>query len=126
MSTATVLEALADALDAASAVLRERLAVLNLASPSPSPAASSLTAVERARAIHPQLGPRQAQVLQCLDDAGASGATAGTISRTIDYDQPNVHITLQALVKMGFVEKDESARPHRYRLAPRLEQRGKE
>src|SRR5205823_5008630 len=121
--TIVLLEALADAFDAASVVLRERLAILNRASSSQSSAASSLSAVERAQAIHPQLGPRQAQVLQQVEDAGASGATAGAISRAIGYDEPNVHLTLQGLANRGFVEKDESARPHRYRLAPRLGRR---
>ena len=74
----------------------------------------------------PQMGPRQVQVLQEVCDVGDAGASAGGISRLIGYDEPNVHLTLQALVRLGFVEKDESTRPHRYRLAPHLSGGGEE
>src|SRR5262249_29640221 len=120
MAAAAFLEALADALDAASATLRQRLAVLNLESYGQAPDAVAVSAVERARAMHPQLGRRQAEVLELLERAGHNGTTTGAISRAIGYDQPNVYLTLQALINASFVEKDESAIPHRYRLTSRL------
>jgi len=42
------------------------------------------------------------------------------ISRRIGQDQANVYLTLRALVRLGFVEKDETTDPHTYRLAALL------
>ena len=101
MSELTVLEAIADALDSASSTLRQRIALTKPAAPSE--AGTARGPVERARAIHPQLGERQAQVLEVLAQAGEDGTSTGFIARKIDYDQPNVYITLRALVGIGFV-----------------------
>jgi hypothetical protein len=113
MSGAAVLEALAEALDAASLALKRRSALL-----AEEPERSKLQggAVARARVIHPLLGPRQAEVVEQLERAGRGGTNTGVISRAIDYEQPNVYLTLRGLITLGFVEKDESATPHRYRL----------
>lgn len=118
MSTPDViLVAIADALDAASTTLRQRAALLRLGSPVPDTGHTQpQDAVARARAIHPALGPRQIEVIQFLEEAGCSGASTGAIALAIDYDQPNVHLTLQALTTYGIVEKDTSTRPHTYRL----------
>lgn len=114
MSDIAVLEAIADALDAASATLRQRVALLKPVGPSE--ARGPAGAVARARALHPQLGERQAQILEILAAAGAEGTGTGPISHQIDYDQPNVYLTLQSLVRLRFVEKDDTSDPHRYRL----------
>lgn len=115
MEETVVLEALAEALDAASATLRQRVALLI---PPPSQRGTEyLDPVARARALHEQLGHRQAQVLQVLADAGEPGTNTGAISRAIGYDQPNVYITLRVLIGLGFVEKDETTNPHTYRLS---------
>jgi hypothetical protein len=126
MSIALLLGALADAFDAASAVLRERLAVLTRETAAPLLPGASLSAVERARAIHPQLGTRQEQVLEHLESIGADGASTGAISRAIGYEEPNTYNALKWLVRLGFVEKDESTRPYRYRLTARLRRNGEE
>ena len=62
-------------------------------------------------------------MFEYLDDVGAGGTTGGAISRAIDYEQPNTYLALKWLVKLGFVEKDESTRPHTYRLTSRLRPR---
>jgi hypothetical protein len=116
MSTALLLGALADALDAASATLRQRLALLE---PDESEQ-TSLGAVAQARRIHPHLGRRQIEILEMLETAGSTGTNTGVISRGINYDQPNVYLTLSGLINLGFVEKDETTRPHTYRLAALL------
>jgi DNA-binding MarR family transcriptional regulator len=75
-----------------------------------------------ARRLHGSLGPRQAEVLALLQEAGPVGTNTGVLSRRMGYTQPNVHLTLKELVRRGLVEKDASARPHNYRLSPRLGQ----
>jgi DNA-binding MarR family transcriptional regulator len=77
-------------------------------------------AVMRAKEIHPALGPRQAEILEELEIAGADGTTTGVIFRKIGYPQPDVYLTLRGLVTRGLAEKDESASPQRYRLASAL------
>jgi DNA-binding transcriptional ArsR family regulator len=78
------------------------------------------SAVERARLMHPTLGKRQAQIIEELTAAEPEGTDTGQISRSLQYDQPNVYLTLAALRRHGLVEKDESQHPHRYRLAEGL------
>jgi hypothetical protein len=121
-----IVDALADAFEAAAQKLRERSALLQQAHAGGSPAASASetnpgrSAVERARALHPQLGPRQAEVIHELAKAGAKGTGTGPIVKAIDYDQPDVYLTLKGLQALGFAEKDTSSKPHTYRLGQRL------
>jgi len=122
MEPVYVLEAVADAFEAAGRTLRERVALMRAEGAGESAVAGPRDVVARARALHPSLGPRQAQVVREVEEAGSEGAAAGMISRTLDYDQPNVYLTLQGLCNSGLVEKDESVRPHRYRLGPKLRQ----
>lgn len=84
------------------------------------PEAAGLTGglLERARAVHPMLGQRQAQVLLELAKAGPAGASCGRIANAISYDEPNCHITLNSLVGKSLVDKDTSTHPHTYRLTP--------
>ncbi len=107
--------ALAEAHEAAAEVLR-RHAALASANAEPAPA----DAVTRARAVHPQLGPRQAEAIRQLEEAGPSGTNTGAISRAMAYEQSNVYLTLRGLITLGFVERDESASPHRYFLTDLL------
>jgi DNA-binding MarR family transcriptional regulator len=120
MSTILLLEALAEAFEAAGSTLRQKIAVLKLEDGTVAATTPTIGVVARVRAYHSQLGPRQAEVLQVLEDAGWDGTTAGAIAEIINYDQPNVYLTLQGLIGGGYVEKDDSVRPHRYRLAPNL------
>jgi hypothetical protein len=112
------LEAIAEALEAAASVLRDRSARLKQRSPAESNRAPN--PAERAKALHPQLGPRQEEIITELTKAGGRGTGTGAIVRAIGYDQPDVYLTLRSLQKLGFAEKDTSAKPHIYRLGPRL------
>lgn len=116
MSESALLYALAEAFDAASGVLRLRAALVE-----PRDRVSTMGSVDRARAVHPQLGPRQAEVIELLEQHGPNGTNTGVLSRSMNYDQPNVYLTLRSLVGLGFVEKDESVIPHNYRLAGPLQ-----
>jgi DNA-binding MarR family transcriptional regulator len=118
MSEAALLNVMADALDAASRVLRQRLALIETTPGNNGKVPES--AVARARAMHERLGGRQAEILEVLEEAGGAGTNTGVISRRIGQDQANVYLTLQALVRLGFVEKDDTTDPHTYRLAALL------
>ncbi len=117
MSEVSVLDALAEAAEAAAAVLRRRAALLRPGEPGGEPPSG---VADRARLVHPMLGPRQAEVLAELETAGRAGTTTGAIARALDNDQANTHITLGALVKHGLADKDASVYPHVYRLSPLL------
>ncbi|UQS27564.1 hypothetical protein L1857_34595 [Amycolatopsis thermalba] len=108
---AAVLNAWSDALSAASAVLRQHALAL-----SPAVEARALSAVDRARIMNPQLGPRQAEIITLLDELYPKGADTGYLHRKMNYDQPNVYLTLKGLIQQGIVEKDATTRPHLYRL----------
>jgi len=112
-----MLEAMADALEAAAAVLRRRVAA---GRPPASGTSHAETLTERARQIHRTLGERQEQMLPLLAAAGVHGVTAGDIARALEYDPANATITLNAMVKAGLLRKDDSAVPYRFRLAPEL------
>jgi hypothetical protein len=118
-----MLEAMADALEAAAAVLRRRAVAWH---PDASEAyhagatAQQGTLADRARRIHRTLGERQEQMLPLLAGAGVQGATSGDIARALEYDHANATITLNAMVKAGLLLKDESAVPYRFRLVPEL------
>lgn len=112
-----MLEALADALEAAAAVLRRRAAAGHLDA---SQAQHTATLAERARRIHRRLGERQEQMLPLLAAAGERGTTSGDIARALDYDHANATITLNMMVKFGLLLKDESRIPFRFRLVPEL------
>jgi hypothetical protein len=122
MSEACILEALAEAHEAAAAVLRRRADRLkaNVVRGNATPG----TAVDRAKLQHPMLGYRQEQVLAELEANEPDGTTTGNISRALAYDQANVHITLQGLMERGFVERDTSRYPHNYRLGASLRDAG--
>lgn len=110
------LEVMADALEAAAAVLRRHAVGHSSATRTPPPG----TLTERARRIHQKLGERQEQMLPLIAAAGEHGATAGDIARTLEYDPANATITLNAMVKAGLLRKDESSVPYRFRLVPQL------
>lgn len=114
MSEAAMLHALADAFDAASTALRQRAA---LSDRDPGPGTTTVAAVDRARALHPQLGPRQATVIDLLERHGREGTSTAVLSKFMDHGHPKVYLTLRNLVLLGLVEKDESVSPHNYRLA---------
>ena len=118
MTTTLTIEDVIDALDAASAALRRRSAAPGDAGLGH--AARYDDVVAHALAIHPQLGTRQMQVLRLLQEAEPSGTTTGDISRAIRYDQPNVYVTLRALIGHGFAQRDNTTVPHTYRLGRQL------
>jgi hypothetical protein len=112
-----ILDAMAEALEAAAAVLRRHAAPRHPGAPE---AQHAETLAERARQIHRMLGERQEQMLPLLAAAGERGSTSGNIARALDYDQANATITLNAMVKAGLLLKDESAVPYRFMLVPEL------
>jgi hypothetical protein len=116
--TTAILTALADAHEAAARTLRRHAALLDngQANELTSAEAAAGSALERARAMHPQLGSRQEEIVVLLDEAGEHGLDTGVMSRAMEYDQPNVYLTLQSLMRHGFVERDASVSPHIYRL----------
>ncbi|MCY9555596.1 hypothetical protein M5W98_28705, partial [Paenibacillus apiarius] len=108
-------------LEAAASLVR-RLAEDDAATPPPI-ADEELSAsdwVTYARELHPALGDRQAQVLSEVAKAHPQGTGTGPIWRAIDYEQTNTYLALGALSRQGLVQKDESAKPHRYYLGPAL------
>jgi hypothetical protein len=105
-------DAMAEALEAAAAVFRRHSALAD----ADSSTVGAGNVVSRARAVHPLLGPRQAEILGLLEEAGRKGTNTGVLSRAMEYDQPNVYLTLRGLIGLGFVEKDETTSPHTYRL----------
>jgi hypothetical protein len=112
-----MLEAMAEALEEAAAVLRRRASALHPGVPDARPTG---TLAERARRMHRTLGLRQEQMLPLLAEAGELGATSGDIARKLGYDHANASITLRAMVKAGLLLRDESAVPYRFRLVPEL------
>jgi IclR helix-turn-helix domain len=119
VSEAAILDAMADALEAASRVLRQRLALVETGPGTRGRAREGVVA--RARAMHERLGRRQAEILEVLEEAGSAGTNTGVISRKIGQDQANVYLTLRSLVRLGFVEKDGTTDPHTYRLGTLLD-----
>lgn len=134
-----MLNALADALVAAADVLRKRAAAIaepprkqakggvprhiqirRAAALRESQSEQLLAVLETVRREHPSVGERQVELMSLLTEAGDEGATTGDLSRRMEYDQANVYLTARQLARRGFVEKDNTARPHRYRLAERF------
>lgn len=79
-----------------------------------------MSALARARKLHPTLGVRQAEALKLIADAHPAGVGTGHLTKEMHYDQPNVYLTLQALVRQGLVRKDDESRPHAYFLSSQL------
>lgn len=134
-SDRTILLALVDGLEAAAESLRRSLANLPESQGRPhvgagaqptaqaaiGSAGGSPDPVKRARELHPSLGPRQAELIGLLAEAHPDWSTTGTLyPRMVGYGQANVYLTLKNMIPLGFVEKDASSTPHRYRLGPRL------
>jgi hypothetical protein len=116
-----LLNTVADALDAASAVFRRAALAAGQAMPSQAPVVvTPELAVARARAAHPELGPTQATVVEHLAEYYPGWTDMGVLARRMGREQPNVHLILKALIFKGVVEKDAEASPHQYRLSPTL------
>jgi len=109
-----LLNALADAHAAAAATLRQHASAIG----TPASDSQPLTAVQRARIMNPQLGPRQAEIIELLEEKYPEGTDTGYLWRTTGQDQPNVYLTVNGLRAQGIVEKDATTRPHTYRLRP--------
>ncbi len=117
MSEEPILNALAEAAEAAAAVLRRHAAQARPLWPAEGPAG---TVLDRARQIHPALSPRQADILSELVAAGSEGRTPGAIARALNHDQANMDIMLGGLANQGLVNRDASVDPHNYRLSAAL------
>ena len=110
-----ILTALAEGCEAFAAVLRRYIT-------QPQGTHEALSAVELARKMHPMLGPRQAQAIGELEKAEPVGLSTGRLRVIMKYgkENANTHLTLQALVNLAFAERDDSTRPHTYRLGRKL------
>lgn len=75
-----------------------------------------------ARRLHESIGPRQLEVLRHIADAHPEGVTTGDLVRLMHYDQANIYLTLKSLWDRNylFVRRDETVKPHRYYLSPKL------
>jgi hypothetical protein len=116
----SILNALADALDAASATLR-RHAVGLARDQDDAPARTNTPddVVSRARRARPSLGQLQAPVLWHLADAHPEWLDSTVLWHRVGtdkVDRPNLYNTCQKLMELTWVEKDPTTRPHRYRL----------
>lgn len=120
MKETALLNVLADALDTASAVLREGARAISDQHPVSRPDGED-ELLARARESVPLLGPRQAEILTLLFRAYPDGHDTGHLSRTMDYDQSDVYLTCNKLAsKYGLVEKDTAVSPHMYSLSKQL------
>jgi DNA-binding MarR family transcriptional regulator len=109
----TALESAAQSISEAVSILRRIVTRGDLTDPRPGP-------IQRAKSLHPELGPRQTEILGLLEIAGPDGTSTGHIAKKIGYPQPDVYLTLRGLVTRGFVEKNDSSSPHRYSLSKSL------
>jgi predicted transcriptional regulator len=110
----------ADALDAASAVFRQRAVAVSQGIGAAAPTTTPEEAVIRARALHPSLGPTQATLVEHMASYYPEWTNMGVLARNMNREQPNVHLTLKALIAQGVVDKDSNASPQLYRLSPAL------
>ncbi len=76
--------------------------------------------LDQARKLHPSLGARQEEALTLIARSFPDGVGTGFLTKAMKYDQPNVYLTLQALIKQKLVRKDGAAKPHKYHLAEEL------
>lgn len=122
MALPQLFEDLADTVEAMARTLREIAAEIGAdeVDEDPLPAPKPGSALERALALHPMMGRRQRELIPLVEREGKRGADTGVLSRTMGYDQPNVYLTLQNLIRRGFIEKDTSQHPHRYFIGPAL------
>ena len=72
--------------------------------------------VAAARRLHDSIGPRQVEALRLIAGEHPNGVGTGALVKAMNYDQPNVYLTLQSLVERNykFVRKDAAVSPHRY------------
>ena len=76
--------------------------------------------IAAARRMHNSIGPRQVEALRLVVQAHPKGATTGPMVKAMKYDQPNVYLTLQSLMRHKLVIKDSDSTPHRYYLSKEL------
>jgi hypothetical protein len=78
--------------------------------------------IAAARSIHNAIGSRQVEALRHIAEAHPDGITTGPVAKKMNYDQPNLYLTLQALMRpqFGLVRKDDAVSPHRYYLTDKL------
>lgn len=119
MNNVIVLETIADALEAASRVIRNRLS-FEAESREIVPKKPATSAVAKALETHPRLGQRQIEILQHLESAGDAGMSSGQLASEMSYEQPNVYNTLQSLLRLHFVEERRDCSPHIFRLRVNL------
>jgi predicted transcriptional regulator len=87
-------------------------------------AAAKATVEERvlakARELHPTIGTRQEEIIRLIASQYPEGVGTGYLTKTMNYEQPNVYLTLQALMRQGLVNRDDKSKPHKYFLGRKL------
>jgi hypothetical protein len=122
MELTTLIDELADSAEAMTRTLRAIAGEL-ARKPAEQPVvieADQSSALARALALHPVMGARQRSIIRLVEREGDHGADTGTLSREMGYDQPNVYLTLQGLIRRDFIRRDANAHPHRYYLGRAL------
>jgi hypothetical protein len=120
MTNEEALLVIADAFEAAAKIARRAVAATDNANRA-EPAGQVERMLNRARDMHPQLGPRQVRGLEQLQRVWPGGLSTREVRELLDVDQDaGSHQMLMALVRYGLVERDESSRPIKYRLGPAL------
>lgn len=118
MTNEQALLTIADALEAAAKIARS--AVTATGAQRAEAAGETERMLNRAREIHPFLGPRQAQGLEQLQRAWPDGLSTRQMRELLNYDDVGAHQMLFALIDHGLAERDETSTPIKYYLGPAL------
>lgn len=121
MTNEQALLTIADALEAAAKIARRAVAAADGAERIEA-AGEVERMLNRAREIHPLLGPRQVQGLEQLQREWPDGLSTREVRERLNYDDVGAHQMLLALVKYGLAERNETSTPIKYYLGPALRQ----
>jgi hypothetical protein len=119
MTNEQALLTIADALEAAAKIARRAVAAADGAERAEATGEVERM-LDRARKVHPLLGPRQVQGLEQLQRAWPDGLSTREVREQLNYDDVGAHQMLMALVKYKLAERDETSTPIKYRLGPAL------
>src|SRR6266702_679613 len=120
MTNEQALLTIADALEAAAKIARRAVAAADNSNRA-EPAGEVERMLNRAREIHPFLGPKQVRGLEQLQRVWPGGLSTREVRERLEVPhEAGAHQMLMALVERGLAERDDSTTPIRYRLGPAL------
>jgi hypothetical protein len=120
MTNEQALLTIADALEAAAKIARRAVAAADSAEHAEA-AGEVERMLNRARKVHPQLGPRQVRGLEQLQRVWPGGLSTREVRELLDVKhEAGSHQMLMALVEHELAERDETSNPIKYRLGPAL------